>query len=274
MILNAKSVFAELDALEKLQYQHYYDLYTQFWAFIEGEYSKGKKWEIEADFDRAWKQDEKMPIPVQPGDSEKSHYYDFYERSKKAYVDMCIMDAVHSFTDDTLSTNELGESVSDLEVAFVIFQLYYSSRDGMGVAWSEDKNRDIRAYTRAVLNLRRVSERMEEVVVTQCDALYLVRIYRENEGAMIYLDPSYLKPEDEKKNLGKVYKMSYGYKDHERLLQEITKPDTRAKILISNYDVDLYNQYLYGWKKTYFRTFTGVGGKKGNQRVEVLWQNY
>ena len=271
IILTTGSIVAELDALEELQYRHYLDLYTQFWTLISDEYDREG---IEADFDRAWEQDAKMPVPVQPERSKKSYYYDFYAKAKKAYVDMRIMDAVHSFTDDTLSTNELGESVSDLEVAFVIFQLYYSSRDGMGVAWSEEKNRDIRAYTRAVLNLRNISERMAGVVVTQCDALYLVRNYRKYRDAMIYLDPSYLKPEDEKKNLGEVYKMSYGYKDHERLLQEITKPDTRAKILISNYDVDLYNEYLSDWKKTYFRTFTGVGGKKGNQRIEVLWQNY
>lgn len=270
-ILNTGSIVAVLNPLETLQYRHYLDLYSQFWSFVSAECDEERKKELEEDFDLAWEQDIKLPAPVQ---SKKSYYYDFYKKAKKAYVDTYIKDVLHSFTDDTLSTNELGESVSDVEVAFIIFQLYYSSRDGMGVAWSEEKNRDIRAYSRAVLNLRRVAERMSGVVVTQCDALYLVRLYRKYCDAMIYLDPSYLKPEDEKKNLGEVYKMSYGYKDHEKLLQEITKPDTRAKILISNYDVDLYNKYLFDWKKTYFRTFTGVGGKKGNQRVEVLWQNY
>ena len=126
----------------------------------------------------------------------------------------------------------------------------------------------------AVRNLKKVSERMEDVVVTQCDAIDLVRWYRTNEDAMLYLDPSYLKVDDEKQNLGKVYRMSYEYEEHEKLLAELLKSDTRAKILISNYDVELYNRNLSEWKKTYYRTYTGVGSKKSNRRVEVLWQNY
>ena len=144
----------------------------------------------------------------------------------------------------------------------------------MGVVWSEEKNRNIELYYKAVRNLRNVSERMREVVITQCDALDLVRQYRKNENVMLYLDPSYLKPEDEKQNLGKIYRMSYDYEAHEKLLREITAPETNAKILISNYDVELYNTYLCDWDKTYYKTFTGVGSKKGNRRLEVLWKNY
>ena len=89
----------------------------------------------------------------------------------------------------------------------------------------------------------------------------------------MYLDPSYLDPEEEK-NLGEVYHTSYNYQMHEQLLREITSIDTQAKILISNYDVPLYNQYLCNWQRIEYETYTSVGSRKGNRRLEVLWKNY
>lgn len=265
-VLHTDYIINNLEPLEEMQYQHYYKLYQEFWDLIEIKPDEVLVLAKE-DFDNAWK--EKMPIP-EVGTS----LWKLYEQVKKSYVMQCAQNTIYTYTNDIIVSNELGSTVSDLEIAFTIFQLYYSSRDGMGTVWSNEKNADIKAYYRAVSNLRDVSKRMQGVVVTQCDALDLVRQYRIYDNVMLYLDPSYLKPEDEYKNLGEVYKMSYSYQDHRKLLQELVKPDTRAKILISNYDVDLYNRYLCDWKKTYYKTFTGVGSKKGNRRLEVLWQNY
>lgn len=265
-ILDVKTYASILEPEEELQYKHYFELYKDFWKLIEADPK-----EIRADAENAFKieWERTIGIPEKGTIHEKA-----YMRDKEKFVTECIEDAIHSYTDDTLISNEAGTSASDLEIAFIIFQLYYSSRDGMGLDWSNEKNKNMKAYYRAVSNLRNVAQRLENVMVTQCDALYLIRQFRKESQVMLYLDPSYLKPEDEYKNLGKVYKMSYSYQDHKKLLEEITKPDTQAKILISNYDVDLYNLYLCDWKKTYFKTFTGVGGKHNNRRLEVLWQNY
>ena len=266
IILHTNFIVNALTELEEKQYRHYLELYKNFWELIEV-----KPEEVvplaEEDFDNAWKKS--MQIPEQG-----TALWNVYEQVKASYVTEYSKNAIYTYTNDIVVSNELGGSVSDLEIAFTIFQLYYSSRDGMGTVWSNEKNADSRAYYKAVRNLRNVAKRMEKVAVTQCDAMDLVRQYRVYSNVMLYLDPSYLKPEDEYKNLGEVYKMSYSYQDHRKLLQEIVKPDTRAKILISNYDVDLYNTYLSGWKKTYYKTFTSVGGKKDNRRLEVLWQNY
>lgn len=266
VILNTKFIADKLQPLEELQYRHYLKLYQNFWELVE-EKPEHIVPLAEEDFDNAWKAE--MPIP-----KEETARAKIYQQMKKGYVTECVKSALNSYTNDIITTNGTEGAVSSVEVAFIIFQLYYSSRDGMGIAWSNEKNKDSRAYFRAVGNLRNVCERMQGVLVTQCDALDLIRLYRTRSDVMLYLDPSYLKPEDEKLNLGEVYKMSYGYQDHKKMLQEIAKPDTKAKILISNYDVDLYNTYLCDWKKTYYKTFTGVGSKKGNRRLEVLWQNY
>ncbi len=132
------------------------------------------------------------------------------------------------------------------------------------------------AYYRQLVKLKDVAERMEGVDVRQLDAIFLTKEYCENERAMIYLDPSYLNPEDTDKDLGKnVYNRSYDYGDHEKLAKAIQ--NAKAHILLSNYDVAPYNIYLdeeHGWKRMEFETTTGVGSKKNNLRTEVLWYDY
>lgn len=124
-----------------------------------------------------------------------------------------------------------------------------------------------------------------------------------NPRVMMYCDPSYISVEKEAEllkgidvdntlrladainqkyhgekmptNLGKIYAMSFGYDDQERFLRCIQ--NAKCRILVSNYDLQLYNKYLNeetGWHREEFHTTTGVGGKKDNKRVEVIWYNY
>lgn len=120
---------------------------------------------------------------------------------------------------------------------------------------------------------------------------------------MMYCDPSYISVASEKKllegididnepclsdaimkkydgkrwpaNLGKVYARSFGYDDQENFLQCIQKAE--CSIMVSNYDLELYNKYLNestGWRREEFITSTSVGGKLDNSRIEVIWYNY
>lgn len=257
----------KFEALEYIQYQHYYKLYSEYWECIKEVYQSEYE-NMSAEFESGWN------LMFSEMDRQKPSIRKAYDIHKEKFARECAVGEVEKMTQDTLNVNGYASELSDVEIAFIIFQLYFSSRDGMGVAWSPNKNADIKSYYRAVGNLRKVSKRMQGVHITQVDSLDLVRQYRKYENVMLYLDPSYLEPEDETKNLGAIYKCSYGYKEHEKLLREICHEDTRARILISNYDVDLYNTYLCDWKKTYYKTFTGVGGKKRNRRLEVLWKNY
>lgn len=124
-----------------------------------------------------------------------------------------------------------------------------------------------------------------------------------NPDVMMYCDPSYISVESEMKllegidtdnenclsdairakylgkrwpaNLGTVYARSFGYEDQEAFLQCIQ--NAKCSIMVSNYDLELYNKYLNestGWRREEFFTSTSVGGKAGNSRVEVIWYNY
>lgn len=131
----------------------------------------------------------------------------------------------------------------------------------------------------------------------------IVNRWINNPRVMMYCDPSYISVASEKKllegididnepclsdaimkkydgkrwpaNLGKVYARSFGYDDQEKFLQCIQK--AKCSIMVSNYDLELYNKYLNestGWRREEFITSTSVGGKLDNSRIEVIWYNY
>ncbi|WP_101909250.1 DNA adenine methylase [Marasmitruncus massiliensis] len=138
-------------------------------------------------------------------------------------------------------------------------------------------------------------------VADSSDAIKLPWIH--DPQVMVYADPSYINPRSEREllegidwksvdslsgaikkkyenkkvpaNLGKLYTTSFNYDDHEEFLKCIY--DASCKIMVSNYDLILYNKYLNednGWRRIEFPTKTSVGGKAGNDRLEVLWYNY
>lgn len=80
----------------------------------------------------------------------------------------------------------------------------------------------------------------------------------------MYLDPPYLLSTRSRRQ----YKHEMTNADHEELLATIVK--SKAKIMISGYESDMYNGYLTGWKKEYFQSCAEHNGS----RQEVVWMNY
>ena len=56
--------------------------------------------------------------------------------------------------------------------------------------------------------------------------------------------------------------------DHGELLELLATLD--AKVMISGYESELYNDMLRGWHKEYFRS----NAEHGGSRTEVVWMNY
>ena len=79
----------------------------------------------------------------------------------------------------------------------------------------------------------------------------------------MYLDPPYLL----NTRAGKQYKHEMSDTEHEELLKAIV--NSRAKIMISGYESDLYNEYLKKWHKATFNSCA-----HGKKRIEVVWMNY
>ena len=79
------------------------------------------------------------------------------------------------------------------------------------------------------------------------------------------------------KNLGSCYARSFGYREQEQFLKGIQ--NARCKMLVCNYDLQLYDRYLTpekGWYKEMYLTKTTVSNSstKSKERLEVIWRNY
>lgn len=108
-----------------------------------------------------------------------------------------------------------------------------------------------------------IAERLRRVQIENRPALELIRQFN-RAGVFMYIDPPYLFSVRDRKQ----YKHEMAEADHETLLCTLIK--SNADIMISGYESDLYNDYLAGWNKEYFKSCSNGG----RQRKEVVWMNY
>ena len=102
------------------------------------------------------------------------------------------------------------------------------------------------------------------VQIEHSDALQLIRRYNFPE-VLMYLDPPYVRST---RKSGKLYRYEM-YDDGQAELLDLIKA-SRAKIIISGYDCDLYNTALAGWKKDSTMTQT----TSAEMAQETIWMNY
>ena len=102
------------------------------------------------------------------------------------------------------------------------------------------------------------------VQIERMDALRLIRRYNSRD-VLIYLDPPYLR---EKRKSGRLYLHETDNVGHAALLETIA--ESKAKIILSGYDSELYNHYLAGWHTDTTITHTTSADKA----EEKIWMNY
>jgi DNA adenine methylase len=102
------------------------------------------------------------------------------------------------------------------------------------------------------------------VQIENRDALHLMERYN-RENVFMYLDPPYV-PETRKHK--KIYAHEMSGAEHGLLLSFLKT--SKAKILLSGYDNELYREALKDWQTA--RKFTT--DEAGNRRTECLWANY
>lgn len=112
-----------------------------------------------------------------------------------------------------------------------------------------------------------VAERLRKVQIENRPAAELINAYN-NEDTFMYLDPPYVFETRTKSNRGRQYNHEMSDSEHEQLLKTIVS--SRAKVMISGYDSDMYNDYLRTWYKRSFNSCSSGGSR----RREVIWMNY
>ncbi|MBQ6695591.1 MAG: DNA adenine methylase [Lachnospiraceae bacterium] len=140
--------------------------------------------------------------------------------------------------------------------------------NGHKVGWKNDVQGRERSY--ALWNWYRlpdwiieVAERLRKVQIEHRPALEIIE--RFNYGnVFMYIDTPYLLGT----RTAKQYKHETTDADHEELLKILLK--IKAKIMISGYESDIYNDYLKDWHKACFKSCAEHHGI----RQEVIWMNY
>ena len=108
-----------------------------------------------------------------------------------------------------------------------------------------------------------IAERLRKVQIENRPAMEVIQRFN-REGVFMYIDPTYLLRTRNRKQ----YKYEMTDAEHEELLQEILQ--SRAMIMISGYESDMYNDLLKGWSKKSFKSCA----EYGKPRTEVVWMNY
>ena len=140
--------------------------------------------------------------------------------------------------------------------------------NGYKVGWKNDVQGRERMY--ALWNWYRlpewivdIAERLRMVQIENRPALEVIERFN-HTGVFMYIDPPYVLGT----RAGKQYKYEMTDSEHEKLLKTLLQ--SRAKIMISGYESDMYNSYLKGWNKATFLSCA----EHGKPRVEVVWMNY
>lgn len=108
-----------------------------------------------------------------------------------------------------------------------------------------------------------IAERLRTVQIENRPAIDVITRFN-YENVFQYWDPPYVLGT----RRGKQYKHEMSDADHEDLLK--TALESKAKIMISGYESEMYNDYLKGWNKKTFQSCAEYGWK----RTEVVWMNY
>lgn len=108
-----------------------------------------------------------------------------------------------------------------------------------------------------------IAERLRTVQIENKPAIDVIKRFNFS-NVFMYIDPPYLLST----RSGKQYKHEMADDQHEELLLTILQ--SKAKIIISGYENDMYNDYLKEWNKKSFQS----NAEYGLKREEVIWFNF
>lgn len=121
----------------------------------------------------------------------------------------------------------------------------------------------VRYWNRLPDVLQYIGRRLKSVQIENRPALELIRAF-DHENVLIYCDPPYVLSTRTRRQ----YRFEMTEDDHEALLQELCR--SRAMIMLSGYECELYDRYLSGWRKEQKKSRT----QSLAERTETLWMNY
>lgn len=149
-----------------------------------------------------------------------------------------------------------------------MWQAHGSRNDGYKAGWKYDAVGRERMYSlwnwyRLPEWIVEAAERLRKVQIECRPAPEVIKRF-DSPNVFMHIDPPYLLETRARKQ----YKHEMTDADHEELLRAILQ--SRAQIMISGYESEMYNDYLHGWRKESFASHA----EGGRSRQETVWMNY
>lgn len=170
---------------------------------------------------------------------------------------------------------KLKNPTSQMEKSIRAFVLHRMSRSGTGTGFSKSSRyyrglpENEAAWDTGIKNLPKVSERLQGVEIIRKNAFDLIKEY-DNSETLFYLDPPYV---TKTRSLSIIYQVEMDENLHIELSQLIQK--SKAKIMISGYESDLYDFLYKNWnKETKDQYLHSSQESKKIIRRECVWKNF
>ena len=131
----------------------------------------------------------------------------------------------------------------------------------------------VRAMTRSIdNNLDKIVDRLRRIQIDCDDALTMIKHY-DHSDVLFYCDPPYIHDARDKGSRSAYVATEMADIDHIKLSEYLH--NCRAKVAISGYQCDLYNELYQDWYRHDKETITSATPLKSKpKRVESLWTNY
>jgi DNA adenine methylase len=173
------------------------------------------------------------------------------------------------YSDEVLQNWRRYEPHTEVEVAMktMICNRQTAFRSG----WTFRKKRSGQhgsGWDGAIADIPRMQQRLADVQLLNQDALTILADYS-SPDTFCYLDPPYLFSSRDGKD--KLFTHDLGEDAAHVTMAEVANASA-AKIIISHYDCELYDELYNGWKKVTKEVYVFASIKR-QKRVECLWIN-
>ena len=165
------------------------------------------------------------------------------------------------------------ETISMVDRAFSFFYVNRTSHNGVG-GFSKNTyirrsmSKSVSDFLSAIDRLPELHDRLSKIMVTNMDGMKLIRKYN-LPNVFMYCDPPY----EQSTSTSTLYKVDMDRAGHLDFLDAVIT--SKAKILISGYDCELYDTLGdNGFKKVSFKVKTIDGNFKPKTKTEYLYYNY
>jgi DNA adenine methylase len=164
------------------------------------------------------------------------------------------------------------DNLTIIERAFYFFYVNRTSHNGIGglsinTLIRRNMSKSVSDFLSCVDRLPELHQRLSNVLILNTNGISLIEKYN-RENVFIYCDPPY----EHSTRTSFRYKVDMDVDNQIKFLNSVNK--SKAKILISGYDCELYNEYLKDFEKIQFDVKTISGSFKPKTKVETLWKNY